>query len=469
MGKLKKLKYQLKAVRWMEHFKGRVLLADEMGLGKTVEALLWAKAHPKRRPIVIVCPASLKWMWEAFVHDILKVRCDVLQGMKRKLGRPLQESLHSSSCIIVNYDILSTWVPYLKRLNPKILYIDECHYQKNRRAKRTKALQRLAKHIPYIVAISGTPLTNRPAELWTTLHLLRPEEFKSFKVFAWSYCRPKYTPWGWQYKGAHNLRELHRKLKSMMMIRRLKKDVLKELPDKTRTVVPLDIRHRDEYDEAVNNFISWLYKKSASKARRAARAKQLVKMGYLKRLAAKLKMKAVYNWIDSFLEENNGKLVLFCTHTKILNRLHKRYKGQCVAVDGKVKGAKRTAAVATFQTQKRVRIFIGNIRVAGVGITLTAASDLAFVELDWTPGNHTQAEDRIHRIGQKNAANIYYLIAKGTIEESLCELIQKKQKILAATLDGKAKVNQLDIFDELEKALRKGQYHGERKRHHHQT
>ena len=462
MPKIKKLAYQLKAVRKIEHFNGRALLADEMGLGKSIEALLWIKRHPKRRPVIIVCPASLKWVWEVFVHDVLKIRCEILQGQTpreppTRLRRAMEDVLGKTPpFIIVNYEILQHWMPHLKSLKPKVLIVDECHYQKSRKAKRTKAVWKLSKDIPHVIALSGTPLTNRPSELWTTLRLIQPNEFKSFTLFAFRYCNPVRRPWGWEYKGASNLGELHRKLHSTMMIRRLKKDVLKELPDKTRLIVPLEIEGWDEYYRAQYDFVIWLSKISITKAKRAIKAEQLVKMGYLKRLSAELKMEGVLSWVDNFLEESGGKLVLFCMHKKIIKILRNKYKRLCVVVDGSVTGAKRKGAVRGFQSNKRIRLFIGNIRAAGVGITLTAASTLAFVEMDWTPGNHTQAEDRIHRIGQKNAAMIYYLIAKGTIEEKLCELIQKKQKILAATLDGSANANQLNIFDELEKALKKG-------------
>jgi len=447
---IKKLKYQLDAVRKIEYFHGRALLADEMGLGKTIEALLWIKKHPKARPVVVVCPASLKWMWESFVHKVLKIRCEILHGTTPPKTRPIG----THSFLIINYEVLQYWVNYLKRLKPKIMIVEECHYIKNFKARRTKAVGVLAKKIPYIIAISGTPLTNRPAELWNVLHLLRPDKFHSKLPFVIRYCNRKWTPWGWDISGASHLKELHRKLKQTMMIRRLKKDVLKELPDKIRHTIPLEI-DRKEYDEAANDFIRWLTKKSISKAKRAMKAKQLVRMGYLKRLAAKLKMEYVLSWIDDFLEESDDKLVLFCTHKKIIKILHDKYQQSSVVVDGTITGIDRKRAIHTFQKDKRIRIFIGNIKVAGIGITLTAASSLAFVEMDWVPGHHTQAEDRIHRMGQKNTVNIYYLIAKDTIEENLCKLIQKKQKILASTLDGKRRrKNELNIFDELEKELR---------------
>lgn len=455
MTDTKLYKYQEKAVRKIRHFKGRTLLADEMGLGKTLEALKWLKLNPKKRPAIVVCPASSKWVWEAEASLHLGMRSEVLNGQK-----PPKKGLTSKhSLLVINYEILQHWLEYLQALNPQVLILDECHYIKNLRTKRTKAVQKLNKNIPHIIGIGGTPLTNRPYELWPILSLIRPDIFNSVWSFRWRYCKPVRNPWGWEYKGAENLRELHRKLNSLMMIRRLKKDVLKELPAKTRQIIPLEIDtfRITEYKEATDNFVRWLTTKSATKVERAKRAERLVQMGYLKRLAAELKMNKVLKWIDDLLEESTGKLVLFCIHKKIIQQIYNKYKNTSVVIDGSVTGKKRKIAVRTFQTNKSIRIFIGNIQAAGVTITLTAANSLAFVEMGWTPGEHTQAEDRIHRIGQKKAAMIYYLIAKGTIEESLCKLIQKKQAILSKTLDGKKGINKLDIFNQLEKALLKGQ------------
>ena len=239
------------------------------------------------------------------------------------------------------------------------------------------------------------------------------------------------------------------------MIRRLKKDVLNDLPNKTRDVVPLDIEKPAEYRKANKDFINWLKEKSVSKALKAAKAEKMVQMGYLKRLAAQLKMKQAIAWVDNFLESSDNKLVIFATHKSVIKKIHERYKDISVVVDGSVSGKKRKWAVNLFQENKKIRLFIGNIKAAGTGLTLTAASDLAFLELDWVPGTHTQAEDRIHRIGQTEHSNIYYLIAKGTIEEKLCGVIQEKQKVISNVLDGKAKFNQLDVFDLLSKELLK--------------
>lgn len=443
--------FQKEAIKKIQHFKGRALLADEMGLGKTHEALGWLKLNPDKRPVIVVCPAFLKWVWESIASFHFDMQSEVLQGTKPTKIRLTK----SHPLLIINYEILQYWLPYIQKLEPQVVALDEVHYIKNRRAKRTKAVKELCKGIPYLLGIGGTPSVNRPVELWPILNLIAPKEFPSFLSYAFRYCKPVRLPWGWLYKGADNLSELHNKLISLMMIRRLKKDVLKELPDKIRQIIPLQVEDGGEYSQAETNFIRWLTKKSISKAKRAKKAKQLAKMGYLKRLAAELKMKSVLNWIDGFLETNDGKLVLYCVHRKIVQMLHEKYRKISVVVDGSVTNRKRKIAVRSFQNNKSTRIFIGNIKAAGLGITLTAASVLAFVEMSWTPGDHTQAEDRIHRIGQKDPSTIYYFVARNTIEENLCRLIQKKQIILSETLDGKARIKELSIFDELEKELRK--------------
>lgn len=444
--KTKLRNYQKQAVKEIQHFKGRALLADEMGLGKTLEALKWLQINPNKRPVIVVCPAFLKWVWKTEARQHLKMHTKILDGQT-----PATKPDHKYQIFIINYEVLQYWIDWLKQLMPQVLILDECHYIKNLRAKRTKAIYKL-KHIPHIVALGGTPLLSRPAELWPTIHLIRPLTFNSLWKFRWRYCKPTHTPWGWQYKGAANLKELHYKLTKTMMIRRRKKDVLGELPEKIRQTIPFDIE-LNEYKKAEYQFIQWLTERGKTKAQKAKRAEQLVQMGYLRRLAAQAKLPTVIHWIDNFLDETDSKLVLYCIHRAVIKRLTDVYHGECVGIDGNSTSKQRQWAVNTFQNSKSARLFIGQIKAAGLGITLTAASSLAFIEMAWTPSIHAQAEDRIHRIGQKTAAMIYYLIAKDTIEEKLCKIIQKKQAIVSATLNGKHKVDKLDIFTELQKAL----------------
>lgn len=439
--------YQKRGVLRLEALKGRALLADEMGLGKTIQALYYHKRNKKGTTIVI-CPASLKWNWarEASVH--IGEQAEIVEGKKP----PTMEGFNQNRLIIINYEILGAWVAYLRKLKPSLIILDECHYIKNRKAKRTKAVRLLCKGVKEVIAMSGTPLTNRPAELFPILNLICPSKFRSFMPYAMRYCDAKKNPWGWDFKGAKNLKELHSKLTDLMMIRRKKKDVLKDLPEKSRSVITVPISNRKEYDEAEDDLIAWLSKTSVGAAKRAASAERLVRMGYLKRLAAELKIDSVVEWIKNFLEETNEKLVVFGIHKKVIERLKDEFPNS-VVLSGTTKAKDRQTVVDTFQNDKSTRLFIGNLQAAGVGITLTAASTILFAELGWTPSEHSQGEDRIHRIGQRNAAMCYYMIAGNTIEEKLSEIIQNKQSVLSATLDGEGTADDLTIFDQLQKEL----------------
>jgi SWI/SNF-related matrix-associated actin-dependent regulator 1 of chromatin subfamily A len=440
---LKLYKYQEKGVRWITHFSGRALLADEMGLGKTIQALEWVRRNPAARPALVVCPAHLKWVWESEAAKVGLLSNVISGGKVRRGGIDL-----SIPFTIINYDILEKWKDELKFQRYRTLIVDEVHFAKNNRAKRTKALKEVSKNIPHVIAISGTPLLNRPYELWGALNLVRPDLFPSLYTYAHRYCKPVRKFWGWEYKGAEHMDELHDMMKKNMLIRRRKKEVLKELPDKTRNVVLLDVNLK-EYKEADTNFLEWLKSISEEKSKRAATAAAIAKMGYLKRLAATLKFEMIQKWIESHLENTDEKLVVYGIHRNIVRALHDLWPKQSVIIDGRVKGHSKKMAERSFQTKDNIRLFFGNIQAAGTGLTLTKASHLVFAELDWVPSNHTQAEDRIHRIGQRNPAIITYLVAKGTIEESLCELIQRKYRIVLDVMDGKKADRDFNVHDKL--------------------
>jgi SWI/SNF-related matrix-associated actin-dependent regulator 1 of chromatin subfamily A len=439
--------YQKKDVKRMLKLKGRILLASEMGLGKTLIALTYLRIRPQTLPALVVCPASAKWVWKNEIRKHTKLTCNVLNGKKPQPIHKLRD------VTIINYDVLSSWMDILRRNDYQTLILDEVQFCKSHKAKRTKASISLGKKTSRIIAISGTPLTNRPKELYNILHLLLPHLFPSFVSYAFRYCGRRMTPWGWDDTGASHLDELHEILKDTCMIRRTKRQVLKELPEKMRVVLPLPIERPKEYATAEADFLNWLAKKDLGKAKRAEKAEQLVKLGYLKHLAAELKMRVVLEWIDCFLEETDAKLVVFAYHKSIIHKLQTKYENQCVVIDGSTPQKQREENVHRFQHDKKIRLFIGQIIAAGTAITLTAASHAAFVELDWVPGNHIQAEDRLHRIGQKNHVQIYYLIAKGTIEEDLCKIIQKKARIITKILDGETKQGRFDVFDRLIKCL----------------
>jgi SWI/SNF-related matrix-associated actin-dependent regulator 1 of chromatin subfamily A len=348
----------------------------------------------------------------------------------------------------LNYDILPKWTPYLLQIDPQALILDEIHYLKTRTTQRTKAARKLAQRIPHVIGLSGTPMTNRPAELWSPLNIIRPDLYPAFFPFAQRYCAAKKGFWGWDFTGQSNLDELNQNLRKSVMIRRTKAEVLTQLPPKTRTPIQIDLENRREYQLAHNNFLQWLAKVRPEKIKGAIRSQALVKLGYLKRLAARLKLKNALQWVDEFLETTDEKIVIFAIHKEPIEIITKRYEHTQVTVDGSVIGKKRQWAVDKFQKNKDCRVFIGNIHAAGIGITLTAASTVAFFELDWTPGNHTQAEDRCHRIGTTQPVNCYYLTAKDTIEDNLLKLIRKKQKIITTAIDGKP-TDEFDILTEL--------------------
>ncbi len=436
--------YQLEGVEKIETFNGRVLLADEMGLGKSLSALLYLNQHPEITCVVVVCPATVKYNWqrEASIH--FNMRSVIIEGMNPPRNLFF---LHTARIIIINYDILRKWVVILRKLKPGLIILDECHMIGSRRALRTKKSKALCKGVPHVLALSGTPLTNRVIELYPTLNILRPDLYASFTSYAFDYSNPEKKPWGWEYKGSRNLKLLHKELKSECMIRRRKKDVLKDLPDKVRSVKLLDLEDRKQYDLALKNFMRWIREEYPHKEKSVAKVERLAQIGYLKRLIGTLKLKYVMQWVDSFLQEDEGKIILFAVHKLVVKPLYERYHKTSVLVDGSVTGKKRQQAIDQFTRDENTRVFVGNIQAAGVGWNGTVASNVAFAELAWTPGAHSQAEDRAYRIGTKDTVFINYLLAENTYEESFCKLLQNKQATLDKTLDGGRVEEGIDVYD----------------------
>ena len=451
-GRIIPFPYQKEGVRMIEKFNGRILLADSMGLGKTLQSLWSLKRNAEWLPALIVTPASVKYQWEYESNHHTGMRASICEGQKPPRFNRQNFSLQSPLTII-NYDILTYWISYLKKLNFKTIIFDESQMLGNPKTKRTKAAKSIAKNIPHIMCLSGTPFENNLEQLFSTLNILWPKEFNSFWSFAQKHCNPKWTPWGWNFSGSSNLPELNKRLKSLGMIRRLKEDVLKDLPPKVRRIYPCELSNPDEYREASTNFMGWLKKNMAHKIRSASKSEKLVQVGYLLRLAAKLKIRSVVDWANRFLEDTDEKLIMFTVHQKAIGVLKRRINAQSVIVDGTITGRNRKIAVDQFQNDPKTRLFIGNIEAAGKGINLTAASTVGFTEISWRPGSHIQAEDRPHRIGQTETVWINYLIAGETLEEDLCKLLQKKQEVISAVLDGGPTPQDLNLYDELLKVL----------------
>ncbi|MEA3458701.1 MAG: DEAD/DEAH box helicase, partial [Candidatus Thermoplasmatota archaeon] len=408
---------------------GSCFIADQQGLGKTIEALSYLAYHPEVRPAVIVCPASVKLNWKKETEAWLETddTIEVINGGK----------VHEldADIVIINYDILKKWVPALKEKNIQVIIYDESHSLKNKKAARSKAAKELADTVPHKILLTGTPVLNRPEELWHQLQIIDPDSYPDKRFFQWHkrYADAKQLHFGrktvWDFSGASNLEELAASLKTIM-IRRTKDQVLKELPAKRRSTVLIPIDNRKEYDKADKEFLEWMTEqKGAEAAERASHVEQLAKIEYLRQIAVKGKMKQALAWIENFLESGE-KLVVFATHKATIHALEREYGNMAVKIDGSVSSEKRQEAVDAFQNDPNVRLFIGNIQAAGVGITLTAASNVVFLELGWTPALLEQCEDRLHRIGQENAVNIYYLLAEKTIDATMAALLESKREVI---------------------------------------
>jgi SWI/SNF-related matrix-associated actin-dependent regulator 1 of chromatin subfamily A len=449
---LKLLPYQVEGVAALERNGDATLLADEMGLGKTIQVLAWLHKHPEHHPCVVVCPASVKYNWQ-YEASRFGIYVDVLGG--RKPPRHAAEWLVKHGVVVINYDVLTEWVPIFKQAQIKVIIFDEGHYLKSRSSRRFQAAREIARRARIRIVMTGTPLTNRPMDLWPLLHILWPDLYPGFYPFAHRYCRPQRKPWGWTFNGATRLPELHSRLVELGMVRRLKSDVLTQLPLKNRRVVPIPMRKREEYCFARDDFVSWLKTHSRSRASRAIRAQAVTRVGYLLRLCARLKRRAALEWVDDYLQANDGKIVVFAALRKTILRLKKRYGNECVVVDGSVTGRDRSNAIRAFQNNPRIRVFAGNIKAAGVGNTLTAADTCAFFEFPWTPGDLVQCEDRLHRIGQSKPVWINYLVARDTIEEHVCSMLQDKQRTFNAIVDGTRAKDDLSVFNQLLQLLEK--------------
>lgn len=444
-------------IRQLHRWGGRGLLSWEQGLGKTFGAMYFAYRNPAARPAVIVCPMSVKYNWAREGLEHFGYRVEVLEGTNPGAF----DSRAPFYC--VNYDILGKrhseksgpgWIETLRKLDPRLVVVDECQYVANVSSRRTRWLRELCKNVPHVVALSGTPLTNRPAELWPILNIVRPGLFPSRWGFLRRYCSPKRTPWGWDVSGSSNLEELNKILTDPehgCLLRRRKCDVLKDLPAKTRTLVPLPLSRPKEYALAVKDFRSWLTIYAPGKSESALRAQALTRIGYLKRLCAELKLQAAFAWLDDYLSSGDGKIIVFGVHSKVLLPTLERYGNAAVLVDGSVTGRARQEAVDRFNRDPSCRMLVGNIRAAGTGWSARDCSVTAFLELDWTPGAHAQAEDRTHGIARGRegyASQSIYLLARGTVEEKLAELLRRKQEVLNAVLDA-GDGDDLDLVSEL--------------------
>jgi SWI/SNF-related matrix-associated actin-dependent regulator 1 of chromatin subfamily A len=468
----------------------RTFLADQMGLGKTVEALATVQSAGAF-PALVVCPASLKLNWARETRRWLPGRSVEVLGGRGAVG---QDACSEADVTIVNYDVLSKHVCALVERGFQALVLDESHYLKNYKAKRTKLCIRLSRDVPLRLLLSGTPMLNRPEELVPQLKILdRLEDLGGYRHFMRRYAGA-YRTWHERHSGEgrkgepRNLDELNRKLRATCYVRRTKEEVLKELPAKQRAVVPMELDNRGEYERALRDVVRFLGEAAenderrlneaverhkaekgeepdaeamrrirarvrASAEARAERARQLVEIEALKMTAARGKLEAVTRWIEDFLQSGE-KLVLFGWHRQVVDTLAERFGAP--KITGNTSPEERQEAVERFQEDPGTKLLVCNVRAGGVGLTLTASSNVAFCELGWTPAEHDQAEDRCHRIGQRGSVGAWYLLAEGTIDTQIYALIEKKRAVVDAATEGVTESTGSDILSEIKELLAKG-------------
>jgi SWI/SNF-related matrix-associated actin-dependent regulator 1 of chromatin subfamily A len=421
----------------------RAFLADEQGLGKTVEALAALEADDAY-PAIVVCPASLKLNWRREASVWLAHRSvAVIEG---RVAVP-----PTADITILNYELVAAQREALSRLRPRALVIDESHYCKNPKAKRTQAVRRLAAGVRedgLRLALTGTPVLNHADELIAQLRVIgRLEDYGSGARFSR------------QFQGEHSEERLHWHLRRRCFVRRLKSEVLPQLPAKRQVVVPMALTNTREYRLAEQDVIAWLREQpldlSELNARIAAtlRAQRLAQLGTLQRLAARGKLHAALGWIEDFLVSGEP-LVVFARHIEVQQAVLERFP-DALHLLGADAAVRREEAIGAFQSPDGPSLIVCATRVAAQGITLTRASNVAFLELEWTPAMHDQAEDRCHRIGQRDAVTAWYLLAAETIDETMARLIQRKRGIVAAVTDGH-RLETDGLVDQVVRELRDG-------------
>jgi SWI/SNF-related matrix-associated actin-dependent regulator 1 of chromatin subfamily A len=441
------LPYQRAGVRYITDHK-RVFLADEMGLGKSVQSLA-AVQHQNAYPCLIVCPPNLALNWATEIDKFFPTRT-----WKRVVTRS-DFPEESTDFTIVGYSNIDFHPENLKGYTSYIF--DESHYLKNPKAKRTKRAQKLAKTASkngLVLCLTGTPITNRPAEYGPQLEIVgRLKEFGGLWAFYKRYCgafRDRFNQW--HIDGASNLDELNDRLRGSCYIRRTKDQVLKDLPPirHSEWMIDPDPKYLKEYQKAEEDIVKFVTERAAQLAKElgqdpksaAVRAKfkaeaheHLIKLSVLKRIAAKTKLKAVDEWVESRINEGR-KVVLAAHHREIVDILADQYGGL------KIQGGMTSDAVEATkekfmeQSAEDAPVLVLSIQAAKTGHTLTAAQDMLFVEHPWTPADVDQISARIHRIGTTGAVQITHALAAGTIDEKVYELINYKRAVVNAATEG---------------------------------
>ena len=452
----------------------RALLADDMGLGKTRQSILAMVEAEPEGPYLIVCPASIKRNWAREIEIVLPEATTIIVNPAPLPIRDFNE------WVIINYELLGKNLDHLLEFDWRGVVFDEAHYLKNYQSQRSKNAAKLVKEIeenPVVHALTGTPMTNRPRDLFPILQLVDHPLGKSFLSFAKRYCEAYQGDFGWVADGASNLDELTVQLHGVML-RRTKDEVL-DLPPKVRTWLdvelhPYAIQH---YNGLVKEFLSKFESPDAiyglpeslemsdetrddleESIDTTDLGTRLGRITQVRRAIAFIKCRHTIKFVENALEQGE-KVIIFTAFLNTMERFNQHFGDRAVYVTGEVPAQKRQDRVDQFQNDENTRLFIANMHLAGVGLNLTAARQVVFNDLDWVPANHWQAEDRAYRIGQTGTVNVTYMIATGTIDSFVKTVLETKAALMEAVVEGSIMLNgdadlQLDVLSELKRMMK---------------
>jgi SWI/SNF-related matrix-associated actin-dependent regulator 1 of chromatin subfamily A len=421
----------------------RFILADDMGLGKTTSTII-AALETKSKKILIVCPASLKINWQREIANYTDRPVFIAEGKKFST---------EDDFVIVNYDILKNFHDtkdkgdsLLDKANFDLVILDEAHMISNVQAQRTKIINSFSKKINRVWLLTGTPMTSRPMNYYNLLNLIESPVAQNWMAYAIRYCQGYQFMAGkrkvWNVTGASNLEEL-RDRTSKQILRRLKEEVL-DLPDKIITPVYLRLKSK-EYESLMGEYYDW-YDKNPSES--SSLTVQFSKLMKVRKVIANEKTNQIIEFTENILEQGK-KVIVFTNFTDTLQKIYQHFGKQAVYLDGSCSNSMRQQSVDSFQNDDKIRVFVGNLKAAGVGLTLTAAEVVIMNDLSFVPAEHSQAEDRAYRYGQKSNVLVYYPIFDNTIEGAIYDILNKKKQIIRTVMGDQIPENIGDVAEEI--------------------
>lgn len=436
--------YQIDAVRFAEAANIRCIIADEQGLGKTIESGSILRLHHKKLlPCVIVCPSTVKLQWMFELQRICntddkKFLIQVIQSGK-------EAAMPGFDIYVITYDMLKKedLFRFLPEGTIKTIIIDECQRIKNHLSDRAKAVQKIAKNTPHIIAMSGTPIKNNAGEYFTVLNLVKPTLFPHYQKYIDNYCDAYNNGWSQKIGGLKDVEKFHEDTKDII-IRRTKADVLPDLPSIDRKFhhVELDKKLNKAYAAAMKELDDMLYGND-SEFEKATNT--IAIMGKLRHITGISKVSECVDFTTEFLLSTDRKIVIFSHHQDVMEMLEMQLNqwlidggfGPVCKLHSGLDGNARSALVKEFKENPSRRLMVASTLAAGEGLNLQFCSDAIILERQWNPANEEQAEARFHRFGQLNNVSITYMLASGTIDEYFSELVEVKRSIVAATMDKK--------------------------------